>query len=205
MLRYHRCTDPSGVRHPEGGRAQPPPRGLLRPRTLLVAAIVIWASAVAAQPKIAPRVAGLYVGQERVVEGKVLSTQREGNTVWLRFGTGPHDFVVTLSLGLLSDFPAQPEEAYRDKTVRVAGTIRSFRGVPEIVLRDASSITIVTPGAPSAAAAVAPEPARATAADSLPAAPRTSELEALRAQIEVLTRRVESLERDRANGSATGK
>ena len=114
--------------------------------------------------------------------------------------------MVTLSLGLLSDFPAQPEEAYRDKTVRVAGTIRSFRGVPEIVLRDSSNITIVAPGmaSDSTASVASPARVRADVAASPPASAR-SELEALRAQVDALTRRVESLERDRASGSATGK
>jgi len=170
---------------------------------------LVCARGAAAQPPIAPRVAGLYVGQERVVEGKVVAAQREGNTVWLRFGHAPQDFVVTLSLGLLSDLPAKPEEAYVGKTVRVAGTIKSSRGVPEIVLRDATNIEIVEPGSASARPAP-PAAAPAVGAAPLPPAsalpgPPSSELEALRAQVEALTRRVESLERDRAADRSEGK
>ncbi|MCK6555197.1 hypothetical protein L6Q96_11565 [Candidatus Binatia bacterium] len=168
-------------------------------RTVLLLCALAPAAPARAQPTIAPRVAGLYVGQERVVEGKVLSAQREGNTVRLRFGTGPNDFVATLSIGLLSDFPENPDEAYVGKTVRVAGSIKSFRGVPEIGLRDASNIEVVNPRTTSERSEPAPAPAAAIAVGtaSAPDSPR-SELEALRAQVEALTRRVEVLERKRA-------
>jgi len=207
---------------PASGPGDPPARP---PRTRgasapLVAAAVALALALMlaapapadAAPPIAARVASLFVGQERVVEGKVVAAQREGNTVWLRFGSGPQDFVATLSIGLLSDFPTKPEEVYVGKTVRVAGTIKSFRGVPEIVVRDVSGIQIVEAGAPVSTTAPAPAAAPAAVVAAPVAAPPPTaapsgnpEIEELREQVEALTRRVEALERGRAAHGKSGR
>jgi hypothetical protein len=110
---------------------------------------------------ISANVASLFVGEQKVVEGKVQSADRDGSTVTLRFG-GSRDLVVSLVIPLLNNFPPDPDRAYLGKTVRVVGTIRDFRGVPEMVIRDAGDIQIVgetsAAAMPAASAAAAPEP-----------------------------------------------
>lgn len=91
-------------------------------------------------------IASLYVGQEKVVEGTVTAAQRDGNSVRLRLGNGPQDLTVSLIVTLMSNFPPAPERYYLGKTVRVAGTIGSFRAAPEIAVRDPADIQVVARG-----------------------------------------------------------
>ncbi len=109
---------------------------------------------------IAPSVARLFVGQEKVVEGLVTAAAREGNTVRLRLGRPPGDLTVSLVLGLLSKFPPDPEHYYTGQTVRVAGTIASFRGTPEMTIREPADIAVVGDGVPAAPAASAADTQR---------------------------------------------
>jgi hypothetical protein len=100
------------------------------------------ARAVAPDDSIAPGVAGLFVGEEKIVEGPVTAAEREANTVRLRLGTPPQSLTVSLIIGLLSSFPPEPERYYLGKTVRVVGTIQSFRGAAEMVMHDPAHIEV---------------------------------------------------------------
>ncbi len=97
-------------------------------------------------------VAGLFVGEEKVVDGTVTTAQADGNTVHLHLGESPQDLTVSLILSLLSNFPAAPERYYLGKRVRVGGRIRSFRGRPEMVIRDRADIQELDSGTGRAAA-----------------------------------------------------
>jgi len=125
---------------------------------------------------IAPSVAALFVGEPHVVEGIVTGAARDGTVVRLRFGEGPQDLTVSLIIGLLSEFPPDPEHYYPGKTVRVAGRVRSFRGAPEIVVRDVADIRVVDLDRPGLAT-------------SSPAAESS-----LRTLVETLSQRVRHLE-----------
>src|SRR5262249_3394413 len=87
--------------------------------------------------------ANLFVGEQKIVEGTVTAAQRDAGTVHLRLGQTPQDLNVSVVMGLLSKFPPSPERYSLGKTVRVAGMIHSFRGVPEIVVRDPDDIQVV--------------------------------------------------------------
>jgi hypothetical protein len=137
---------------------------------------------------ISPSVAGLFIGEEEIVEGPVTAAEREANVVHLRVGKAPQNMIVSLVIGLLNSFPPAPENYYPGKTVRVAGTIRSFRGVPEIVIRDAADIQVVDSGGAAVPAAGAP------AASSGMVAPPLREDDSVRQRLEMLTERVRQLE-----------
>lgn len=170
----------------------------------LVVGLTGVAPAASPDVSIEPSVAGLFVGEEKIVEGTVTSAQRDGNVVHLRVGTAPQDLTVSLVIGMLSNFPNEPERYYVGKTVRVSGTIQSFRGMPEITLHDPVNIQIV--GISSAAAAPpATEPAAPAVSKARPIAqetPITSEqrLDALSERLRQLEQRVEQLERSGARG-----
>ncbi len=116
---------------------------------LLVLAAVTGA---AADVSVSPSVAALFVGEDKVVEGTVTAAERDTNIVRLHLGNAPQEVAVSLVIGLLSTFPPAPEHYYLGKTVRVAGTIRSFRGAPEMIIRDAADIQLMG-GAATATAA----------------------------------------------------
>jgi hypothetical protein len=124
---------------------------------------------------ISASVAPLFVGEEKIVEGKVTAAERDANVVRLRFGGAPQALTVSLVIGLLSDFPHDPERYYLGQTVRVAGTIRSFKDRPEIVIHDPANIKIVAATAPHASE-------------------RSEDAAALREQVKTLNERVRTLE-----------
>jgi hypothetical protein len=131
---------------------------------------------------ISASVAPLFVGEEKIVEGKVTAAERDANVVHLRFGAAPQALTVSLVIGLLSDFPREPERYYLGQTVRVAGTIRSFKERPEIVVHDPANIKVV-----GAAAADAHQHAPV-------ASPDGDDAPALREQVKTLNERVRTLE-----------
>ena len=124
----------------------------------------------------------LFVGEEKIVEGKVTAAERDANVVHLRFGPAPQALTVSLVIGLLSDFPRDPEHYYVGQTVRVAGTIRSFKDRPEIIIHDPENITLVT-------ATEQPRSARTPAV-----APASEDAAALREEVKTLNERVRALE-----------
>lgn len=146
--------------------------------------------AAASDATISASVAGLFVGEEKIVEGTVSSAQREGNVVRLRLGTAPQALTVSLVIGLLSDFPPAPERAYLSQTVRVAGTIRDFRGAPEIVIHDAADIRIV-----GAAPLPVSAPPAAVKAGPVEEPSLRERLDTLSERVRVLEERVRRLER----------
>ena len=152
--------------------------------TARVAGLVILLASVsrAAAPDatISANVAPLFIGEEKIVEGTVTAAERDANVVRLRFGSAP--LTVSLVIGLLSDFPSDPEHHYLGHTVRVAGTIRSFKDQPEIFIHDPANIKIVGPGAPPAAERAASVP------------PPSDDAPALREQVKTLNERVRTLE-----------
>ncbi|MBI3785809.1 MAG: hypothetical protein HY270_20640 [Deltaproteobacteria bacterium] len=118
-------------------------------------------------------VAGLYVGETKIVEAQVTAAQRDNNVVQLRLGAAPHTLTVSLLQGLMSDFPPSAEKFYAGKTVRVVGPIRSFRGGLEITLHTAADIQVVEPGTASTRGDVAPvaAPVAAQPTIAVPAVP----------------------------------
>jgi hypothetical protein len=140
---------------------------------------------------ISASVAALFVGQQKIVEGTVEAAQRDGNVVRLRLGKAPHALTVSLVIGLLSDFPADPEHFYLGKSVRVAGMIESFRDTPEIVVHDAANIRL------SSAAAEAVDAGKDGTAD---ASSLREQVQTLSERMRALEQRVQQLERPAASG-----
>jgi hypothetical protein len=151
---------------------------------LLGLVLILAAVSRAASPdaSISASVAPLFIGEEKIVEGKVTAADRDANVVHLHFGDAPQALTVSLVIGLLSDFPPEPERYYLGQTVRVAGTIRSFKEQTEIVIHDPANIKIVgaVPGQVGEHAAGA--------------APESADAAALREQVKTLNERVRTLE-----------
>ena len=130
---------------------------------------------------ISANVAPLFVGEEKIVEGTVTAAERDANVVHLRFGSAPQALTVSLVIGLLSDFPSDPEHYYVGHAVRVVGNIRSFKDRPEIVIHDPANIKLID--------ATTPQNSRAAAT-----APGSDDAPALREQVKTLNERVRTLE-----------
>jgi hypothetical protein len=137
---------------------------------------------------ISANVATLFVGQEKIVEGTVTTAERDANVVHLRFGTGPQALTVSLVIGLLNDFPHEPERYYLGKSVRIAGTIRSFKDRPEMVIHDPADIKVVGATVPQTS-----QPATGARQGSDDAPALREEVKTLNERVRMLENQVEQL------------
>jgi len=90
-----------------------------------------------------------YIGQEKTVCGIVASTKYAYFTnekpTFLNFDRPypNHTFAVVIWGEDRSKFSNPPESYYRGKLICVHGLIGSYRGIPQIVVKDLSQITIL--------------------------------------------------------------
>lgn len=105
--------------------------------------------------KLTPQLTGLkvinaceaenYYEKEVIVEGKVVATTRsKTNTVFLNFEK-PYPQQCFSAVIFSADqykFVSSPEDYYLNKTVRIRGEIKEYRGKPEIILKDPSQIEV---------------------------------------------------------------
>lgn len=104
--------------------------------------------------------AGDYVGQEVTIEGRVAAIHESPLATVLAFTPGFAGFTATILAGDRDKFPRDLETRVRDQVVRVSGTVTSYRGKPEMALRDPSQLILAPPVAPgSVTAHAAPTPA----------------------------------------------
>jgi endonuclease YncB( thermonuclease family) len=89
-----------------------------------------------------------HQGEIKIVEGIVAvghyAENLEGQPTFLDFHDPAEGYFKAIIWGDNRDkFPPSPETHYLDKKVRVKGLIETYRGIPEIVLREPSQIWIV--------------------------------------------------------------
>ena len=90
--------------------------------------------------------AGKYLGRELIVEGKVVDTHRDlkSNTVFLNFEKAyPNQCFTGVIFSLdLYKFVQNPEDYYLNKTIRIMGEIKEYKGRPQIILKNPSQIEV---------------------------------------------------------------
>jgi endonuclease YncB( thermonuclease family) len=88
--------------------------------------------------------AGSYVGREVTVEGKIVRTHRGENILFLNFHPNWKKYLSIVIFGKdLPGFPDDPETFYRNKVIRVRGTVTLHQDRPEIVVTSPAAITVV--------------------------------------------------------------
>src|SRR5437667_4480049 len=103
--------------------------------------------ALSAQERISPAEAAKYVGKAATVCGQVASAtyaaRSRGRPTFLNLDRPyPNQVFTALIWGEnRGKFPTPPEKAYSGKKICVTGTISSYRGQPQIVVRDPGQIT----------------------------------------------------------------
>jgi hypothetical protein len=112
---------------------------------VVCAAALAAASIVARAATVVPwQAAGSYDGETVTVEGDVVRARLEADTCVLEFSLDdPNAFRAILLIPLITDLPRQPQRLYENKRVRVSGTIRSWQGQPEMIVRSPDAIQVV--------------------------------------------------------------
>jgi len=110
----------------------------------LLLILVLAATIAYSQDAIPWQDAGSYIGQYKTVEGKIVATHNSGKACFLNFHPNYKIyFTAVIFASDFSKFPVNPETYYLNKKVRVKGTIKLYKGKPEIILKDPSQIEVV--------------------------------------------------------------
>jgi len=87
-----------------------------------------------------------YIGQTRIVQGRVLNTYKSSKCIFLNFGVDWHsDFTAVIfknSFSAFYDKGIDPVAFYKGKLIRVSGRIREYNG-PEIVVNAPYEIEVI--------------------------------------------------------------
>jgi hypothetical protein len=91
--------------------------------------------------------AGSYVGQSKTVEGTIVYTGQSGSNVFLDFHY-PYQgyFYIYIPASASGNFKFSSASFYRNKEVRVTGTIVLYKGSPEIIVNSPSQIEVAYMG-----------------------------------------------------------
>lgn len=88
--------------------------------------------------------ASKHYGQYSTVEGRIVATHNSGNACFLNFHPDYRRyFTAVIFASAFSRFPANPENYYYGKKVRVSGYIKEYEGGPEIILNNPDQIEIL--------------------------------------------------------------
>ncbi len=96
-------------------------------------------------PVIAPEEAEAYLGQEVIVEGRIVRTYDTGRVTFLDFSRRKEELSVVIFARDYDKFPEPPAEWFQGHRVRVRGLIKRYRGALEIVVTDPEQIQILDP------------------------------------------------------------
>jgi len=78
------------------------------------------------------------------VEGTIVVTHNSGKACFLNFHPDyKRYFTAVIFASDFSRFPANPENYYYGKRIRVTGYIKEYKGKPEIILNDPSQIEVL--------------------------------------------------------------
>lgn len=95
-------------------------------------------------PVVSWKAADQHYGKIVTIEGKIVLTKNIGRICFLNFDPDYRNtFTAVIKRDNYSHFPKDPENFYRGKKVRVTGTIRKWKGAPEMILSTAEEIEVI--------------------------------------------------------------
>lgn len=114
-------------------------------KTLLIVVLIFMASSYAfAENTINWKDAANHYGKYKTVEGTIVSGKCLPKVCFLNFDKDyKTTFAAVIFASDFSKFPANPDQYYRNKKVQVIGTIKEYKGKPEIILKDPGQIQII--------------------------------------------------------------
>lgn len=113
---------------------------------LLSYAIAVFLYSLTYAQSISPQDAHKYLGETRTVCGNVASTfyavQSKGHPTFLNLEKPYPDQLFTIVIwgSERDNFDRPPEKLYKNKHICVTGIISSYRGTPQIIVKDPSQI-----------------------------------------------------------------
>ncbi len=85
-----------------------------------------------------------YYGQTKTVEGRIVVSNNTGKVCFLNFHKDwSKYFTAVIFSSDFNKFPANPEDYYLNRKVRVTGLIKEYKEKPEIIVKSPSQIEII--------------------------------------------------------------
>ena len=111
--------------------------------TLVIALVVLAVSTAYAGDMVNWKDAANHYGKYKTVEGKIVATKCLPKVCFLNFDQDYRTtFTAVIFTSDLPKFPPNPDQYYRNKQVEVTGTIKEYKGKPEIILKDQGQIKV---------------------------------------------------------------
>jgi len=162
-----------------------------------LALAILLSSAAYAEPEVVSvSRAGEHVGQQTTIEGRIVATHASPLATVLAFTPNFAGFTATILAADRSKFPDDFEQRYRDKLVRVTGTVTAYRGKPEMAIREPSQVQVIlAPGQTPLPPGVLPaEPTPAATATAPQALETTRALAAIEERLAAIEARLAGVE-----------
>jgi len=88
--------------------------------------------------------ASKHYGENVTIEGTVAETYNSGKVCFLNFDTNyRNSFTAVIFASDFHLFPANPQDYYYGKRVRITGHIKEYSGRPEIILNDPGQMEVL--------------------------------------------------------------
>ncbi len=88
--------------------------------------------------------ASRFYGKTKTVEGTIVVTNNTGKVCFLNFNKDwKRYFTAVIFASDFGKFPANPEDYYLNRKVRITGLIKEYKGKPEIIVKNPSQIEIM--------------------------------------------------------------
>jgi len=85
-----------------------------------------------------------HYGKYMTVEGTIVSTKCFPKVCFLNFDKNyKTTFTAVIFASDLPKFPSNPDQYYLNKKVKVTGTIKEYKGKPEIIVKEQDQIKII--------------------------------------------------------------
>jgi micrococcal nuclease len=114
-------------------------------KKLLILVLILMASSYAfAENTVNWKDAANHYGKYKTVEGTIVSGKCLPKVCFLNFDQNYRTtFTAVIFSSDLSKFPPNPDQFYLNKKVQVTGTIKEYKGKPEIIIKGPDQIIIV--------------------------------------------------------------
>jgi len=85
-----------------------------------------------------------HYGKYKTVEGTIVSGKCLPKVCFLNFDKNyKTTFTAVIFASDLPKFPSNPDQYYRNKKIQLTGTIKEYKGKPEIIIKDVDQIKLV--------------------------------------------------------------
>jgi micrococcal nuclease len=90
------------------------------------------------------RDANNYIGQQVIVEGTIVATYKTNKVCFLNFDQNWKEyFTAVIFVSDLPKFSYSPDQYLKNKKVKIKGTIKLYKGKPEIIVKNSDQIEVI--------------------------------------------------------------